>query len=180
MERRLCSLYGYRLGNGNLLIAEDEAEIIRIIYDRYINTNEGLVSVANYLNNHGYTKKLRQNGTIPGFSSDFVKDVLDNPVYMGKVAYCRRRTEKKLGTRNEMHVVEQDEFPIYEGQHEAIISEEDWNLAREKRKLNGSKREKVNDPDHAHILFGILKCLCCGKSLYGNIVKAHSKGEKTR
>ncbi len=58
MKRRLCSLE-----NGNLLITEDEAEIIRIIYDRYINTNEGLVSVANYLNNHGYTKKLRQNGT---------------------------------------------------------------------------------------------------------------------
>ena len=78
--------YGYRLENGNLVIAEDEVEVIRIIYDRYIHTNEGLSAVANYLNNHGYTKKLRQNGTIPGFSSNFVKDVLDNPVYMGKIA----------------------------------------------------------------------------------------------
>lgn len=100
--------------SGKLEITEDEVEVIRIIYDRYIHTNDGLVSVANYLNNHSYTKKLRQNGTIPGFSSNFVKDVLDNPVYMGKIAYGRRRTEKKLGTRNEMHVVEQDEFPIYE------------------------------------------------------------------
>ena len=39
---------------------------------------------------------------------------------MGKIAYGRRRTEKKQGTRNEMHVVEQSEFPVYEGQHEAI------------------------------------------------------------
>lgn len=51
-----------------------------------------------------------------------MKDVLDNPVYMVKIAYGRRRTEKKLGTRNEFHVVEQDEFPVYEGQHDAIIS----------------------------------------------------------
>ena len=65
-----------------------------------------------------------------------MQDVLDNPVYMGKIAYGRRRTEKKQGTRNEMHVVEQSEFPIYEGQHEAIISEEDWYLAQEKRKIN--------------------------------------------
>ncbi|MCB5940778.1 recombinase family protein [bacterium 210820-DFI.6.52] len=172
--------YGYRLENGNLVIAEDEVEVIRIIYDRYIHTNEGLSAVANYLNNHGYTKKLRQNGTIPGFSSNFVKDVLDNPVYMGKIAYGRRRTEKKLGTRNEFHVVEKDEFPVYEGQHEAIISEEDWNLAQEKRKINAFKREKVHDPEHAHILSGILKCPCCGKSLYGNIAKAHSKDKKTR
>lgn len=172
--------YGYRLENGNLVIAEDEVEVIKIIYDRYIHTNEGLSAVANYLNNHGYTKKLRQNGTIPGFSSNFVKDVLDNPVYMGKIAYGRRRTEKKLGTRNEFHVVEQEEFPVYEGQHEAIISEEDWNLAQEKRKINAFKREKVHDPDHAHILSGILKCPCCGKNLYGNIAKAHSKDKKTR
>ena len=85
--------YGYRLEKGELLIAEDEAEIIRIIYDRYIHTSDGLVAVANYLNNHGHTKKIRQNGTTPGFSSNFVKDVLDNPVYMGKIAYGRRRTE---------------------------------------------------------------------------------------
>ena len=99
---------------------------------------------------------------------------------MGKIAYGRRRTEKKIGTRNEMHVVEQSEFPVYEGKHEAIISEEDWNLAQEKRKINAYRREKVNDPTHAHILSGILKCPCCGKSLYGNIAKAHSKDKKTR
>lgn len=56
------------------------------------------------------------------FSSIFVKDVLDNTAYMGKIAYGRRRTEKKIGSRNEMHVVEQDEFQIYERKHEAIIS----------------------------------------------------------
>jgi site-specific DNA recombinase len=99
---------------------------------------------------------------------------------MGKIAYGRRKTEKKMGTRNEMHVVEQSEFPIYEGQHEAIISEEDWQLAQEKRKTNGFKREKIHDLNHAHILSGLLKCPCCGKSLYGNIAKAHSKDKKTR
>ena len=172
--------YGYKLENGELLIAEDEVDVVKLIYDRYIHTNDGINGVAKYLNDHGYKKKIRQNGTIPGFSAPFVKDVLDNPVYMGKIAYGRRRTEKKLGTRNEMHVVEQDEFPIYEGQHEAIISEEDWSLAQEKRKINAFKREKVTDPEHAHILSGILKCPCCGKSLYGNIAKAHSKDKKTR
>ena len=114
--------YGYKLENGELLIAEDEAEIIRIIYGRYIHTKDGVNGVAAYLNDHGYTKKIRQNGTIPSFSAAFVTDVLDNPVYMGKIAYGRRKTEKKIGSRNEMHVVEQSEFPIYEGQHEAIIS----------------------------------------------------------
>ena len=96
--------YGYKLENGQLLIADDEAEIIRIIYGRYIHTGDGIGAVAKYLNHNGYTKKLRQNNTISGFSESFVKAVLDNPVYMGKIAYGRRRTEKKAGTRNEMRV----------------------------------------------------------------------------
>ena len=172
--------YGYRLENGELLIAEDEAEVIRVIFDRYIHSNDGVNGVAKYLNQHGYTKKLRQNGTLPGFSASFVKSIIDNPIYMGKIAYGRRRTEKKIGARNKMHVVAQSEFPVYEGQHNAIVSEEDWNLAHEKRKVNAYRREKVNDPEHAHILSGILKCPCCGKSLYGNVSKAHSKDKKTR
>ena len=86
--------YGYKLESGNLVIAEDEVEVIRVIYDRYIHTNEGVAGVAKYLNRNGFVKKLRQNNTIPGFSRNFVQDVLDNPVYMGKIAYGRRRTER--------------------------------------------------------------------------------------
>ena len=172
--------YGYKLENGELKIAEDEADVIRVIYDQYLHTNAGVNGVAKYLNSHGYTKKIRQNGTMSSFSSAFVRDVLDNPIYMGKIAYGRRKIEKKLGTRNEMHVVEQKDFPVYAGQHEAIISEKDWQLVQTKRTTTAFKREKIRDPNHAHILSGILKCPCCGKSLYGNISKAHSKDNKTR
>lgn len=51
--------YGYKLENGELLIAEDEAEVIRIIYDKYVNTTMGASAVATYLNEHGYVKKKR-------------------------------------------------------------------------------------------------------------------------
>ena len=35
--------YGYKLKNGELVIAEDEVEIIQMIFDRYIHTNEGII-----------------------------------------------------------------------------------------------------------------------------------------
>lgn len=172
--------YGYRLENGELSIADDEVEVIRVIFDRFIHTNDGVAGIARYLNTHGYVKKLRQNGTIPKFSAVFVRGILDNPIYCGKIAFGRRKVEKKLGTRNEMHVVKQSEFPVYVGQHEAIVSEDDWNLAQTKRQRTTGRREYVRDPDHAHILSGILKCPCCGRNLYGNVSKAHSKDNKTR
>ncbi len=69
----------------------------------------GCNAVAKWLNDHGYTKEVRQNGTLSNISSNFVKLVIDNPVYMGKIAYGRRKTEKIEGKRNEYHVVKQAE-----------------------------------------------------------------------
>ena len=172
--------YGYKLVDGNLEIAEDEVEIIRIIFDRFIHTSEGINGVANYLNNHGYRKKLRQNNTIEGFSTIFVKKVIDNPIYMGKIAYGRRRTEKKLGSRNEMHVVAQSEYPIYEGQHEGIVSEEDWELAQAKRKKTSGRRVLTGKTSNISILSTIVKCPCCGKSMYSNTQRPTKKDPKTR
>ena len=38
--------------------------------------------------------------------------------------------------------------------------------------------EKVNNPDYAHILSGILKCPCCGKSMYGKYRQGAQQGQK--
>ena len=161
--------YGYYLEKGELKIAEDEAETIRIIFDKYINTNLGANGIAKYLNQHGIAKKPRQNGTLDTFSAHFIKLVIQNPVYCGKIAFGRRKTEKINGTRNEYHIVKQDTYPVYDGIHEAIVSVEDWELAQQKRKKLGVKREKIYNLDHEHLLSGLLRCPVCGAAMYGNI-----------
>ena len=167
--------YGYELIDGELKIAEDEAEIIRIIYDKFIHTTMGAGTVAKYLNRQGYIKKKRQNGTLDAFTAHFVKLVLDNPIYCGKIAFGRRKTEKIQGSRNEYHVVKQEEYPIYDGIHDAIISEEDWLLAQDKRKKTGIKNEKIYSTEHQHLLTGIIKCPVCGAGLYGSVNRKRKK-----
>ena len=98
--------YGYKLVDGELQIAEDEAPVIRLIYDKFINTTMGIGAIAVFLNQNGYRKKIRQNNTMETFSSSFIKGVLDNPIYCGKLAFGRRKNEKIAGTRNEYHVTE--------------------------------------------------------------------------
>ena len=132
--------YGYQLVNGELIIAEDEADIIRIIYDKFVNTTMGMAAIATFLNNSDYKKKLRQNNTIEGFSTSFVKGVLDNPIYCGKLAFGRRKNEKIPGKRNEYHIVKQKEYMLNDGIHEVIISEEMWNQAHKKRQETGVYR----------------------------------------
>ena len=161
--------YGYQLVNGELIIAEDEAEIIRIIYDKFVNTTMGMAAIAAFLNNSGYKKKLRQNNTIEGFSTSFVKGVLDNPIYCGKLAFGRRKNEKIPGTRNEYHIVKQKDYLLSDGIHEAIISEEMWNQAHRKRQETGVLQVKTHSLEHEHILSGIIKCPVCGSGMYGNV-----------
>ena len=96
--------YGYKLVDGELEIAEDEAEIIRLIFDKYINTTMGVNGIAAWLNQQGYQKKKRQNNTLNAFAASFIKGVLDNPVYCGKLAYGRRKNEKIPGKRNAYHL----------------------------------------------------------------------------
>jgi site-specific DNA recombinase len=167
--------YGYKLIEGELKIAEDEREVIELIYNKYATTNMGIGAVASYLNTNGYIKKKRQNNSLDMFSYSFVKGVLDNPVYQGKISYGRRKTEQIKGERNKFHIVKQKEFPIYKGKHEAIVSEELWYAVQDKRQKRGDKYVKKHDLDHANILSGILKCPVCGSGLYGNVNRKKRK-----
>lgn len=177
--------YGYRLefkgnGTGELIIDEEEAAIIKLIFEKYNDSLLGVAGVAKWLNDNGYRKKLRQNGTVDRFSASFVKGVIDNPVYMGKIAYGRRRNEKIDGTRNEFHVVKQDKdsYEIYDGNHEAIIREEDWYMAAAKRSKNAYKREKIYSKEHEHMLSAIVKCPVCGASMYGAVNRKKKKNSE--
>ena len=77
--------YGYYLKDNQLLIEETEAEAIRIIFDKFANSDIGLGGVAKYLNLQGIKKIPRQNGTLETWSSHFIRLILDNPVYCAKI-----------------------------------------------------------------------------------------------
>ena len=72
--------YGYYLKDKNLFIQEEEAEVIRIIYDKFANTEMGYGGVAQYLNLQGIKKIQRQNGKLSEWSGHLVRQILDNPV----------------------------------------------------------------------------------------------------
>ena len=162
--------YGYQLVNGKLEINEEEAVAIRTIYDQYVNTDIGSNGISKYLENHGIRKIQRQNGKNPLFDAHLVRLILKNPVYCGKIAYGRRKTEKVHGTRNEYRLVEQDDFLLVDGLHEAIISEEVWNAAQAKLVAQAKKYEHVNKgkDERTHLLSGIVRCPVCGAGMYGN------------
>ena len=154
----------------NQLLAQGRyADCITIQPDD-VNTDIGSNGISKYLENHGIRKIQRQNGKTPLFDAHLVRLILKNPVYCGKIAYGRRKTEKVHGTRNEYRLVEQDDFLLVDGLHEAIISEEVWNAAQAKLIAQAKKYEHVNKgkDERTHLLSGIVRCPVCGAGMYGN------------
>ncbi|MCI7060846.1 MAG: recombinase family protein [Lachnospiraceae bacterium] len=162
--------YGYKLVNGFLEINEEEAPAIRTIFEQYVGTDMGSTGIARYLEKHGIHKIPRDNGKNPLFDAALIRKIIKNPVYCGKIAYGRRKTEKVHGTRNEYKLVEQDDFIVVDGIHEGIISEELWQKAQIKSVAQAKKYEHVNKAKGTkmHLLSGLVKCPICGAGMYGN------------
>ena len=173
--------YGYRLVDGKLVINEEEAEAIRIIFEQYTTTDTGANGIAKYLENHGIRKIQRQNGKNPLFDAHLIRLILRNPVYCGKIAYGRRRIEKVHGTRNDYRLVEQENYLLVDGIHEGLVSEEVWQTAQVKLLAQAKKYEYVNrsQNERTHLLTGIVKCPACGAGMYANkSIKYRKDGTK--
>ena len=163
--------YGYMIKDGVLQIEEDEAKIVKMVFEMYTTTKIGYTGIAKYLNLQGITKKKRKESDVMIFSGRFIQILLDNPVYCGKIAYGRRMREKVKGKKNEYRIVAKKDFSITEGQHEAIVSEEIWEKAHSKRINTGVKFASKSGQDRAYLLTGILKCPKCGSSMYANRIR---------
>ena len=162
--------YGYHIKDGVLEIDEAEAEVVRLIFDRYNHYEQGGNGVARWLNNNGYTKKTVKNREGTAFSDHFIKIILDNPVYIGKIAYGRRKTEKIEGTRNEFHKVKQAEgdYDLWEGRHPAIIDKKHGQRhgLSAKKHLTSVKRPIVWSMstfslEYSNVLSVVTRCMAC-------------------
>ena len=169
--------FGYDLDskNSTLVVNEEEAEIVRIIYDKFVHTDMGSDAICNYLNQRGYTKKKVRGYELNYFARGLIMKILDNPVYIGKIAYGKNVTEKVKGTRDEYRRVKTDDYLLADGLHEAIVDEETWEAAREKRKRTGVKWNKTHSLEHEHILSGLLKCPVCGAGMAGTVRRRKNK-----
>ena len=164
--------FGYDLDskNSTLVVNEEEAEIVRIIYDKFVHTDMGADAICNYLNQRGYTKKKVRGYELNYFARGLIMKILDNPVYTGK-----NITEKVKGTRDEYRRVKTDDYLLADGLHEAIVDEETWEAARKKRKRTGVKWNKTHSLEHEHILSGLLKCPVCGAGMAGTVRRRKNK-----
>lgn len=168
-------IYGYRTKyyedankkkKSKLEIVEDEALVVKEIFELFVNQKWGYSKIANSFNNRGL--RTRENNY---WSKQSIKQIIDNPAYIGNIrwgVHMDWAKKRRQGT--------QTEYVLSKGKHTAIIDEEHWEKAQKIRKITGKISEKVYEGNY--ILSGLLKCPVCGASMVSHrTVKKRKSGE---
>ena len=155
-----------------LEIKEDEANVVRMAFDWYINENIGRTTIANRLDEMGIKPPKGQHWSPAG-----LKDMLTNVHYIGKVKWNFRKTVTIVEDGEIKHTRPKtsiDEYLVFEGKHPAIISEELFNASLEKHGKNPKLRKNrgLRNP-----LAGLLYCKC-GRAMSMRTYKRKDGTEK--
>jgi site-specific DNA recombinase len=131
----LTGIFGYDYHEGNIVINDKEAEIVRLIFKMYIE-GKGYHSIKNYLNENGYRTKFGNT-----FKSCNIKRILEKPTYCGYITHLDK---------------------VIKGVHQPIISEDIFNQAQNRYSQNKKRNPKMKVK---HLLTGFLHCGSCNSRM---------------
>lgn len=154
--------YGYDIEgygrNRKLVINPSTAPAVKMIFELYA-LGYGGTKIAEKLNSMGYRASNNNE-----FYSHAIINIIKNPTYTGKVTWNKKSS--KTGDINKRRTVKlnpKDQWIIHEGKHEAIISEELFNICAEqlKEKSHPPCKKGLTNP-----LAGVVFCGACNSSMH--------------
>jgi DNA invertase Pin-like site-specific DNA recombinase len=172
-----CNPYGYRRDKekGVRIIHDGEAEIVRLIFDLYVNKEMSLWRIGQMLNDGGiaspasaHNRKFKKDNYTPVWNRTQIRRVLSRPEYKGEAAAFRYKQVQVNGRRR---LIERDASEVIKLPPEttpAIVSVELWEAAQEKidRNRRGEAAARTRNRRYAHLLRGMVFCAMCGGACY--------------
>lgn len=135
------------------VIVPEEAEIVKLIFEKYVHDGMGLFEIARLLNRHNFKTSHGKE-----FERRSIEYILQNPTYCGMVRWNRTINESK-------EIRPESEWIIAEGEQPAIISKELFDKAQERYKREYRPRGARPVSTYKHWLSGIVKCPACGRTM---------------
>lgn len=138
-----------------LAINEEQALVVKMIYNMYVNDDMGYVNICHTLDDLGIKPPKSEHWSPPT-----VRDMLTNITYTGMVVWNRRKevvvVEDSEIIKTRPRAIHGD-YLIYKGKHDAIISDELFEAAQAKKGRNHRAKSttKIRNP-----LAGLVYCRC--------------------
>lgn len=151
------TILGYRIEESNLVVVEDEAEIVRNIYEMYI-SGYGVGKITKTLNERGYKSRLDNK-----FSRSTIFHILRNLDYTGDLLLQKTFKKDFLANRSTINKGEKNQY-LVENAHEAIISKELFEAVQ--IEISRRSAQHPNSKKRGSYLFSkLITCGHCGATL---------------
>ena len=151
-RKKLENSKGYTLEIDQL-----EAPIVKQIFYLYAYQENTINGVARKINELGMKPRIATTWTCSS-----IKGILSNPVYIGKIRWdARKQVIATKDGKKIKHRPRNENPSIFEGLHQRIIDDENWDIVQNKRKQNPPP--VVNNSIVQNSLVGLVYCGKCGK-----------------
>lgn len=139
---------------------ETEADVVRMIYDLYLNHDMTFHSIARKLDSMGIKPRTGEC-----WRDTTIRQMVANHHYDGKVIWGKRKTKIIIEDGKQVRSrkwADNDQYTIVDGLHPALVDHETFVKANEKRTNNPRiiKDLKLSNP-----LAGVLVCGKCGHAM---------------
>lgn len=168
------SLLGYDVKDGRITVNPEGAEIVRLIFQKYVVEQVSTSEISRFLTREAYRT---YRGSTKWKSSTVVK-ILNNEKYVGDLIQKKTYTSDFLTHEKRKN---KGAVPLIciENHHEPIISRDVWNMAKERLRSNNKHAEGKNGHSNRYVFSGKIKCGECGASFVGRF-KYLKDGSKIR
>ncbi len=174
-----CLGYDYDASDKSIHVNKEEAEIVKLIFQMYIE-GQGATLIKNELNNLGFKSK---KGNL--WTQSTVIGIIRNEKYKGDILLGKTFTVDPISKRRLDNLGEEDQFYIKK-HHEPIVSEEVFEKAQEILKRRGKNRSKMVSTSGKREKFSrqyafscMLECGFCGSNLSRRSWHSSSVHQKT-
>lgn len=152
------SIYGFDLVGGKLTVKEDEAEVVRHIYHKFLQDGKGTHVIAREL----YEESIPPPRSATGkWSCVMVRRILRNEKYVGDVLQKKFVTLDYL-THKKVENKGQEEQILLKDHHEAIISRPTWEAVQTELARRAGKQTDRSKYSNRYWCSGKLRCGACG------------------
>ncbi len=159
-------MLGYDVREGKLYVNEEGAEIVRLIFHKFVNEDKGTHVIARELKEAGIPTATYMKQ----WSNTVILRTLRNEKYCGDLIQKKTYTPNYLNHEKKYNRGE-EEFVIQRDHHKAIISRELFEMAQlelARRSPGETQREKHSN---RYCFSGKIKCGICGASFVSRTKK---------
>ena len=150
-------MLGYDVREGKLIVNKEGAEIVRLIYHKYLDEGKGCHVIANELREAG----IKTSRFMKEWSYTVILRVLKNEKYCGDLVQQKTYTQSYLSHKKKANKGELD-YVIIRDHHEPIIPRERFEAAQRELQRRHDMHYTKNGFANRYALSGKIICAECG------------------